>query len=64
MDNAAASLPVHFSDRTSLDVLMISGRYSARVNKGRTGAMICLYDRKTGIAQARDASAWSKTPKQ
>jgi hypothetical protein len=63
MDGAAASAPVHFSDRTGLDVLLITGHYPPRVNKGRTGTMLCLYDRKTKLAQARDADAWSKAPK-
>jgi hypothetical protein len=63
MDGAAASAPVHFSDRTGLDVLLVTGHYPPRVNKGRAGTMLCLYDRKTKLAQARDADAWSKTPK-
>jgi hypothetical protein len=63
MDGAAASAPVHFSNRTNLDVLLITGHYPPRVNKGRAGTMLCLYDRKTKLAQARDADAWSKVPK-
>jgi hypothetical protein len=63
MDGAAASAPVHFSDRSALDVLLITGHYPARVNKGRAGTMLCLYDRKTRMAQTRDADAWSKAPR-
>ena len=63
MDGAAVSAPVHFSDRSGLDVLLVSGHYPPRVNKGRAGSMICLYDRKNGQAQVRDADAWSKVPK-
>jgi hypothetical protein len=63
MDDAATSAPVHFSARSSLDVLMVTGRYPPRVNKGRPGTMLCLYDRRTKMAQTRDADAWSKTPK-
>ncbi|PXA83387.1 hypothetical protein DMC47_43840 [Nostoc sp. 3335mG] len=62
MEGAAASAPVHFSDRTGLDVLLVTGHYPPRVNKGRAGTMLCLYDRKTKLAQARDAEAWSKKP--
>ena len=63
MDGAAASAPVHFSNRTALDVLLVTGHYPPRVNKGRAGTMLCLYDRKTKLAQARDAEAWSKAPR-
>jgi hypothetical protein len=63
MENAATSAPVHFSDRTALDVLLVTGHYPLRVNKGRAGTMLCLYDRRSRIAQARDADAWSKAPK-
>ncbi|HEY0316579.1 MAG TPA: hypothetical protein VGC28_09985 [Sphingomonas sp.] len=63
MDGAAASAPVHFPDRSALDVLLITGHYPRRVNKGRAGTMLCLYDRKTRLAQTRDADAWSKAPK-
>ena len=63
MDGAAVSAPVHFSDRTGLDVLLVSGHYPPRVNKGRAGSMICLYNRKNRMAQVRDADAWSKVPK-
>ncbi|WBO21271.1 hypothetical protein [Sphingomonas abietis] len=62
MDDAATSAPVHFSDRSALDVLMVTGRYPPRVNKGRAGTMLCLYDRRTKMAQTRDAGAWSRTP--
>jgi hypothetical protein len=62
MENAAVSAPVHFSDRTGLDVLLVTGQYPLRVNKGRAGTMLCLYDRKRKIAQTRDADAWSKRP--
>jgi len=63
MEGAAASAPVHFSDRTGLDVLLVTGHYPPRVNKGRAGTMLCLYDRKTRMAQTRDAEAWSRTPR-
>lgn len=63
MDGAAVSAPVHFTDRTGLDVLLVSGHYPPRVNKGRAGSMVCLYERKTGMAQVRDADAWSKVPR-
>jgi hypothetical protein len=63
MDGAASSAPVHFSDRTALDVLLVTGHYSPRVNKGRAGTMLCLYDRRTKMAQTRDASAWSQPPR-
>jgi hypothetical protein len=63
MEGAAASAPVHFSDRTGLDVLLVTGHYPPRVNKGRAGTMLCLYDRKTRLAQVRDADAWSKAPR-
>ena len=63
MEGAAASAPVHFSDSTGLDVLLVTGHYPPRVNKGRAGTMLCLYDRRTKLARARDADAWSKAPK-
>ncbi|WP_454883935.1 hypothetical protein [Sphingomonas oryzagri] len=63
MDGAAASAPVHFSDRSALDVLLVTGHYPPRVNKGRAGTMLCLYDRRTKLAQVRDADAWSRVPK-
>jgi hypothetical protein len=63
MNGAASSAPVHFSDRSALDVLLVTGHYPSRVNKGRVGAMLCLYDRRTRMTQTRDASAWSRTPR-
>lgn len=63
MDGAAVSAPVHFSDRSALDVLLVTGHYPPRVNNGRPGTMLCLYDRRSRLAQTRDAEAWSRKPK-
>ncbi len=57
---AAASAPVHFSDRNGQDVVLVTGRYTQRFMKGKQGTMLCLYDRRSKRAEAQDAGAWSK----
>ncbi len=60
LTGAATSAPVHFSDRTAQDVVLVTGRYPQPRLKGKEGTMLCLYDRRTKRAEAQDAGAWSK----
>jgi hypothetical protein len=62
LKDAAASAPVHFSDRTAQDVILVTGRYPQAFMKGKTGTMLCLYDRRAKKAETQEALAWSKKP--
>lgn len=63
LDDASATAPVHFSDRSGKSVLLVSGRYPQRALKGQSAAMLCLYDRRTGQAELADADVWTKVAK-
>ncbi len=64
LNDAAASAPVHFSDRSALDVILVTGRYKAKGKvKARPGTMLCLYNRRTGTAETQESGAWSKAPR-
>jgi len=62
LNDAAASAPVHFSDRTAQDVILVTGRYPQKFMKGKPGTMLCLYDRRARKAETQEASAWAKKP--
>jgi hypothetical protein len=60
LTDGAASAPVHFSDRTAQDVILVTGHYAQKFMKGKAAAMICLYDRRAKKAEVQEAGAWSK----
>jgi hypothetical protein len=62
LNDAAASAPVHFSDRTGQDVILVTGRVPQAFMKGKTGTMLCLYNRRTKMAETQESTAWSKKP--
>ena len=57
------SAPVPFSDATGARtaVLVTGGWPQARL-RGRTGAMLCLFDRRSGKAEAVEATGWTAAP--
>ncbi|MGN6121983.1 MAG: hypothetical protein ACTHOJ_03395 [Sphingomonas oligoaromativorans] len=60
LNDAAASAPVHFSDRTAQDVILVTGRYPQKFMKGKPGTMLCLYDRRAKKAETQEAGAWAR----
>jgi hypothetical protein len=60
LDDAAASAPVHFSDRIAQDVILVTGHYPQKLMKGKPGTMLCLYDRRSKRAETQEATAWSR----
>lgn len=60
LNDAAASAPVHFSDRTAQDVILVTGRYPQKFMKNKPGTMLCLYDRRAKTAETQEAMPWSK----
>ncbi len=60
LNDAAASAPVHFSDRIAQDVILVTGHFPQKAVKGKPGTMLCLYDRRTKRAETQEATAWSR----
>lgn len=60
LSGAAASAPVRFDDRSGQDVVLVTGRYTQRLLKGRSATMLCLYDRRSKRVAVEDAAAWSR----
>lgn len=55
----AVSTPIHFSDRTGSDALLVSGVYPQKSMKGARGTMLCLYDRRSHRAEAAEMKGWT-----
>lgn len=57
-DAAFAPAPLRFSDRMGVDARLVTGTYAQPHMKGQQGMMLCLYNRKTKLAEAIDAAPW------
>jgi hypothetical protein len=45
---------IHFSDDAGYDVRLVSGTYPQKHMKGAAGKMLCLYGRKTKLAEVQE----------
>lgn len=59
LTGAAVSAPLLFSDAAGKAAMLVSGRWPQARMKGRQGAMLCLFDRRTGKAEAIEAEGWT-----
>lgn len=57
--DARASAPVLFSDAVGRTALLVTGAWPQAHMKGRRGTVLCLYDRRSGKAEAAEAAGWS-----
>jgi hypothetical protein len=53
------SAPLGFSDSIGRDAMLVRGTYPQKFMKGASGTMLCLYDRRRGVAEVQEAKGWS-----
>ncbi len=56
---ARASAPAPFSDDVGRTAALVTGVWPQAHMKGRRGTFLCLFDRRSGTAEAVEAAGWS-----
>lgn len=56
--DAHASQPIVFSDDSAQVAVLVNGTFPQRAMNGKTGANLCLFNRRTGITQVQEAMGW------
>lgn len=60
--DARVAEPVRFSDTTLVDARVVAGVYPQPHMKGAAATMLCLYNRRTGHAEAVEATSLAAAP--
>lgn len=55
---AVAGAPLVFGDALAQTALLVTGTWKPQHMKGAKATMLCLYDRRTGKAEAVEAKGW------
>lgn len=53
--------PILFSDTEGKTALLVTGRWRPAHMKGARATMLCLYDRRTRVAETQEALRWNVT---
>ena len=56
---ARTSAGVPFNDTVGRTAYLVQGRWPQPHMKNRTATMLCLYDRRSGVAEASESPGWS-----
>lgn len=62
LSQPTTAAPIAFSDTHAVDTILVSGRWKPAHMKRARATMLCLYDRRTRLAEVQEASGWTAPP--